>query len=72
MYTKGTVLFVYGRDTDDGIILNNIDVSDTEDVVIYEFGIQDIEDSNKISKEEKDAYAQRLRLGMLNALKTKT
>ncbi|WP_294747205.1 hypothetical protein [uncultured Prevotella sp.] len=58
----------FGKDLGDGITLNNMDVSDTEDVVIYEFGIQDIEDINKISKEKKDAYAQRIRFGILNVL----
>lgn len=60
---------VFGRDLGDGVKLNNLDVSDTEDVVIYEFGIQGIEDGNLISSEEKEAYAQRLRPGILNVLK---
>ena len=60
---------VFGRDLGDGVKLNNLDVSDTEDVVIYEFGIQGIEDSSLLSKDEKEAYAQRLRPGVLNLLK---
>ena len=60
---------VFGRDLGDGVKLNNLDVSDTEDVVIYEFGILGIEDGSLLSKDEKEAYAQRLRPGVLNLLK---
>lgn len=58
----------FGRNLGDGVILNNFGVSETEDVVIYELGIQWVEDVDKFSKEEKDAFVKRSRLGIFNLL----
>ena len=53
-----------GRKIDDGIMLNNLDVSDTEDVVIYAYGILSMNVST-MTQADKDAFAESLRVGLL-------